>query len=479
MPKRYRIAGCFVAGATEVVVDARNRCDTRTFHYTGLSFDPGTGVATFSYLTRDTRGSETQFTDWLRFPVPESPPAADAVAAARGALELLYVAAGIVYYKVLAPGSVSIDAVQLSPAALRWAQALYHNGLAEFAYLHDLPHVLELEVRADHRNPVGSGIDLVDRAGGPLVAFGGGKDSIVSLEALTRAQLDPVLFAIRRAPLLEEIMAVAQRPMLLVDRRHDSVVPTLLKQGGYTGHVPVNATHTLAGIVVSLLHGLGPLVLSNERSASVANLTWRGHEVNHQWAKSIESHTLLREALREHAGLTNAAFSLLGGMSELHIAQLFATTSGYDGKATSCNHAFRVFNRKFDRWCTRCDKCRFVFLALAPFMAPDRLIGLIGRNMLDDPDQLAGYRELVGLAGHKPLECVGETTESRVALRLLTEHPRWRATAVVRALRAELTDWPSDAEVAAVFTATRPRGVPDAYVEAITAMQRSGADAAA
>jgi hypothetical protein len=84
------------------------------------------------------------------------------------------------------------------------------------------------------------------------------------------------------------------------------------------------------------------VVVSNERSASSGNLVWRGREVNHQWSKGLDAEALLRDALSGHAGLNNACFSLLRGMSELHIAQLFSATNTYDGKVTSCNHAFRM-----------------------------------------------------------------------------------------------------------------------------------------
>lgn len=450
-----------------------DRIGAHTFRYTGMRFDTDTGVARMDFLAQGAGGAEYPFTDLVTFPLPDQLPDDTTLHLVDKVMELLYVAVGTVYYKVLAARSVQFDTIRLAPPAHHWAQSLYRHGLAEFAYLNDLPHILDLELYSDVAPVAPASRDMATEGRRPLVAFGGGKDSIVSIEALRAAELDPVLFAIRRAPLLEEIMALSGLPSLVVDRSHDKRVPQLLRQGGYTGHIPVNATHTLVGVVTSLLHELGPVVLSNERSASAANLTWQGQEVNHQWSKSIEGHILLHDAIRATTGISNASFSLLDGMSELHIAQLFASIDIYDSKATSCNHAFRVFNRKFDRWCTNCDKCRFVFLALAPFVDRARLVSIIGRDLMDDLTQLDGYRELLGMSGHKPLECVGEITESRVAVRLLTEHPAWAGSRVVRALRDELADWPSDAEVAEVFTARSPRFVPDRYIQAISDMQRT------
>src|SRR5579871_3654750 len=90
------------------------------------------------------------------------------------------------------------------------------------------------------------------------------------------------------------------------------------------------------------------------------------------------------------------------------------------------------------QWCGHCPKCRFVFLALAPFVAKDRLIAVFGRNLLDDEAQLAGFAELCGVRAHKPFECVGETGESAVAMAWLATRAEWRDDLVVRRLGEHL-----------------------------------------
>ena len=55
--------------------------------------------------------------------------------------------------------------------------------------------------------------------------------------------------------------------------------------GALNGHIPVTAINSLIAIATAVLHGLGPVVMSNERSASDPNLIWNGHEINHQWSK--------------------------------------------------------------------------------------------------------------------------------------------------------------------------------------------------
>jgi hypothetical protein len=205
--------------------------------------------------------------------------------------------------------------------------------------------------------------------------------------------------------------------------------------------------------------------MSNESSASVPNLEWRGRPVNHQWSKGLAAERLLRDALVAQAGLTDGCFSLLRPLSEVHIARQFARLDGYDEVVTSCNRAFRLTGTTGQRWCNACDKCRFVFLALAPSTGRDRLRAIFGTDLLADPGQLSGFRDLVGLGAHKPLECVGDVDEALCALRLLSEDDGWRDAPVVRSLVAEVPPrrWPTDDAVAATFAGTGAHLVPEPF----------------
>src|SRR5690606_9918639 len=85
-----------------------------------------------------------------------------------------------------------------------------------------------------------------------------------------------------------------------------------------------------------------------------------------------------------------------------------------------------------------CPKCHFVFLALAPFMSKPRLVGILGRTLLDDPSQIAGYDALLEYQAHKPFECVGEGRESRAAMAALTARPEWGEDALVKRFAREI-----------------------------------------
>ncbi len=438
-----------------------------TFRFPSYAFDATTGVASFDYALSGPSGHELRFTERVEFPLPHTPLSAETVAGVGRVLDLLHVVAGVSYYKVAAARRVE-SATPVAAGAAALFDAVYTKGLAEYAYRNDLPHVLELSVDVPTVPDSVPAADTTDRR--PLSAVGGGKDSIVTLEVLRRAGLDPVPFSVNPNPVIDDVNAASGLSALAARRRIDPRLFEVNKAGAYNGHIPVTAINSLIAVATAVLHGLGPVVMSNERSASDPNLLWHGHEINHQWSKGVEAEGLLRGALAAHAELAEPYFSLLRPLSELHIAKLFARFTAYDDVVTSCNAAFKLHDPSA-RWCGDCPKCRFVFLAMAPFMPRARLVHIFGRDLLADPAQMPGYLELLGVDGHKPFECVGEVEESLVALGLLAEQAEWRAAPVVTRLLAAV---PGQAWAAAsrsdVFTPGGPTFVPPVYAKALAAV---------
>ncbi|MFC4144673.1 hypothetical protein ACFO0M_00215 [Micromonospora mangrovi] len=437
------------------------------FTFPSYSIDFATGEALFDYALTGPDG-EQRFTEVITLPLPAEPPSDETVATLNRVLELLHVVAGVSYYKAAAPHRLVLP-TPLGAGAVKLVTAVYTKGLAEYAYRNQLPHVLELrpEVPAGSPEPAAP-LDTSERR--PLSTVGGGKDSIVSLEALRRAGFDPVPFSVNPNHVIVSVNEASDLVPLAARRRIDPVLFDLNAAGALNGHIPVTAINSLIAVATAVLHGLGPVVMSNERSASDPNLIWNGHEINHQWSKGVEAEGLLRAALAEHAGLTEPYFSLLRSLSELHIARLFAAIDRYDDVVTSCNAAFKLRDAS-ERWCRNCPKCRFVFLAMAPFMSRERVTHIFGGDLLADPAQIPGYRELLGVDGHKPFECVGEVEESVVALSLLAEQPQWRDAPVVRALVDAVPDtaW-SAAATSDVFTPGGPNHIPAPYAKTLTAL---------
>ncbi|MEV0900719.1 hypothetical protein [Actinoplanes sp. NPDC049802] len=418
--------------------------------FPSYAFDPATGVATFDYLLD---GPEPlRFTETITLPVPADPAVPEALTRVLG---LLHVVAGVSYFKVGAPARV-VAPEPVPPQVADFLTAVYTKGMAEYAYRNRLPHVLELTVETPGVIPAAAPAEVT--GGRPLSAVGGGKDSIVTLEILRAAGLDPVPFSVNPNQVIEKVNAASGLPALAARRRLDPRLFELNKAGALNGHIPVTAINSLIAIATAVWHGLGPVVMSNERSASDPNLIWNGHEVNHQWSKGVEAEGLLRSAVAAYAGLADPYFSLLRPLSELHIAQLFAGHTAYDDVVTSCNKAFKLHDPSA-RWCGDCPKCRFVFLAMAPHMPRERLAHIFGRDLFADPSQTPGFLELLGIDAHKPFECVGEAEECLVALAMLTDD-----APVLVALRAAVpqTAW-AEVSHSGVFTPGGPNHVPPAY----------------
>jgi hypothetical protein len=208
--------------------------------------------------------------------------------------------------------------------------------------------------------------------------------------------------------------------------------------------------------------------MSNESSASSPNLLWRGEPVNHQWSKSADAEQALQAALRSRLGVDGLYFSLLRHLNEMQIAELFCRTTAYDDVLTSCNNAYTIDRPATQRWCGHCPKCRFVFLALAPFAGVKRMERIFGANLLDDESQLPGYRALLGIGSVKPFECVGEIEESQAAVAWLAEHAPWRETAVVRELLPDVN--PALPSWSDVMTRRRASYAPEDFVQSLEAL---------
>jgi hypothetical protein len=370
----------------------------------------------------------------------ELPPArtTDDAAALAGVLGLLHLAAGVSYYKTAFPPAVRGCGGPLAPRAQALAEGLYGPGLAEARYVNDLPLDPGALFGPPGTAPAGAATAPAAPQGeGVLVPLGGGKDSIVTIEALRRAGVPVTLFSVGDADPIRRTAQASGLPRLIARRRLDPRLLEANERWALNGHVPVTAIVSLIACLVAIREGAGEVVLSNERSARAGSVVVDGVEVNHQWSKGRDAERLLSAALAEAAGPRPRCFSLLRGASELAIARAFAREDRYDLDFTSCNRVFRLDPaRRAARWCGDCDKCRFVFLALAPWCEPARLERIFGANLLDDPGQLPGFLALCGHGAAKPLECVGEVSESLAALRLLDERPAWREAAVVEAVRA-------------------------------------------
>ncbi|WP_408650243.1 hypothetical protein [Jatrophihabitans sp.] len=452
------------------------------FSCSALHWDASSGEVALEYVLSGGSGEAITFTERVRFPAPPHEPSQPRREAFHAVLRLLHAVAGVSYFKAAAPPAIDLAAARFTAAELAYLRGVYLHGMREFAYQNDLPSVLETRFVAAGAEPVPdpdapAGSPLAPGASDarwhsgdarPLVPCGGGKDSIVSTEAMIRSGRDPVAFAVNPNHIIDSVVATSGLEPLTVTRRLDPYLFQLNRWGAYNGHVPVTAVNSLIAVACAILHGLGPVVMSNESSASSPNLRWRDEPVNHQWSKSAEAEQALQAALRSRLGVDGLYFSLLRHLNEMQIAQLFCRTTAYDDVLTSCNNAYTIDRPATRRWCRDCPKCRFVFLALAPFAGVERMVRIFGANLLEDEAQVPGYRALLGIGTFKPFECVGEIEESQAAVVRLAELPPWRETAVIRQLLPEVNPGlPSWSEV---LGRRGPSYAPDSFLRSLDAL---------
>lgn len=392
--------------------------------------------ARFFYQLEGEAVEAVRFTETVQF-TPAQQSRVDALRL-EGLLALLGAILGLSYYKAAAPEEIRIDVPGFTQAGAEYLALVIEHGLAEFAYRNGRSGPLRPRITLASVATPWPAENWREIAGDPLVPIGGGKDSVVTVELLQRQRLHPIQFAVNPNPIIGRVARVSGHPLISARRTIDPSLLSLNSEGALNGHVPVTAMNSLIALAQARILDIGPVVMSNEHSASVDTLSVDGWSINHQWSKSEEAETALREVIGPQAGLSaDHYFSLLRPFSELRIAGAFATMPRYHRVATSCNRAFRMGVGDVG-WCGECDKCRFVYLMLAAYLSPGALHDVFGRDLLNESEQIEGFEALLGLDHHKPFECVGTEAESTVALSHAARRHDWAGHLVVRHFDAHI-----------------------------------------
>ena len=407
-----------------------------SFRFVRADFDASTGRAELVYAFD--KGPE--LIETITFPGAPFQLNEKQNAALKNALLLLHLIAGVSYYKAAVPKTITIETAAIDASLAAMLEEVYVNGLGEFAYNN------QLNLHGRIRFPVNQSATinmaeavLQEATPHALVAIGGGKDSLVSIEALRKLGVAQTVTWIGQSQLIQACAERTGLPLLRISRQLAPQLFDYNKQGAYNGHIPVTAINSAIMVVAAILQGANQVVFSNERSASYGSMIEGTGEVNHQWSKGWAFEQLFSDIVHRYVASDLDYYSLLRPLSELAVARQFAKTTHYDAYFSSCNRNFHILGeRPVNRWCGICPKCHFVFLALAPFMPKTRLVGIFGRNLLDDATQIAGYDALLEYQNHKPFECVGEGRESRAAMAVLAERPDWSEDVIVKRFKQEI-----------------------------------------
>lgn len=339
------------------------------------------------------------------------------------ALNLLFLLAGVSYYKTYLPPTIDLGPAKVDESLASFLSKTYRKGLAELFYVNQLDpnYLINFKANIDH-------FEIATKSSKPLpsgqlVGLGGGKDSLLAIELLRPKVSKLASFSLDHQEQLQPLVQQVGLKHYSVQRTWDKQLLELNMQGAYNGHIPISAIIAATGLVSAILSGYADIVVANEYSANEATLIYQGLEINHQYSKSTEFENDFSQILSSFYGTKYRYYSLLRPLSELKIAELFANLGfmKYRFNYSSCNRAFRHDQRDLF-WCTECSKCAFNYLILAPFVAEkDLMTTFNNQNLLLKSSLEPIYRQLLGISGHKPLDCVGEVRESRLAMSWLKQ----------------------------------------------------------
>jgi hypothetical protein len=332
------------------------------------------------------------------------------------ALFNLFIMAGISYFKAYQVDRILILKKGLTKNKADFFEKIYRKGLGEYFYINKLDPNKHIPFSAELKEEV-----VLNYSGdGLMIGLGGGKDSLVVAEALKESAKKIKTWSLGHNELLKPLVNQVGLEHCFVQRTIDPLIFELNSKDALNGHIPLSAILSFVGVVVAILNGYSDVVVGNEASASENNLEYQGVLINHQYSKSIQYEKDFQEFLKLDFNSNLKYYSFLRPLSELRIGKLFAKKyfDKYKEFFSSCNRSYVHGNNRLF-WCGECPKCAFMFLILTPFIDKHKLTSLWGdKNLLEDPTLIPTYKELLGISGHKPLDCVGEIREARLAMDL-------------------------------------------------------------
>lgn len=327
------------------------------------------------------------------------------------------------YWKTTCSPIIEINAkCQLTNDQMQFWKKLLIKGMGEYFYKNQIdftpPNFLSIissgsSLSTEHLPAGRQAQSLTSNAQSVLVPIGGGKDSIVTLELLKK-HFTVTALGINPHPNFQKITEIAGVDLLTVTSEIDPYLLDLNKQGYLNGHVPVSAFYAFTACLASNLLDIPSVVLSNERSSNEGNTTYLGHEINHQYSKSLEFETDFNNYFK-----TFNYFSFLRPLYELQITKLFSNYPQYFNVFTSCNQNFKLMTDSqrpmTNQWCSKCPKCVSTALLLTPFIGKNKVAEIMGTYPPDLSENKNILDDLLGNNPVKPFECVLTRAEAQAA----------------------------------------------------------------
>jgi hypothetical protein len=323
----------------------------------------------------------------------------------------------ISYWKATCSPIIKIHCGNLNAEQIVFWKNLFYQGLGEFRFKNNIQINkqdfvnFECKSKTKTTNITHKNILKTDSI---IVPIGGGKDSVVTLEILRKNSVLPYLFLLnpRTSSLkIAEVNGVLKEKWVIAKREIDKNLLELNEKGYLNGHTPFSAMLAFMTILTAVPLGIHYIALSNENSADEGNLVFNNEIVNHQYSKSFDFEKKFTQYIQSFITDQTQYFSFLRPLKELQIARLFAKYKKYHALFKSCN-----IGQKKDIWCGECSKCLFVWVILSPWLSTSEMAKIFGKNIWCDLQLLETLKQLAGVVGNKPFECVGTITEVRTAL---------------------------------------------------------------
>ena len=327
------------------------------------------------------------------------------------------------YYKLSLAPKFTINCGSLDNRQKEFFKKLFYNGLGELMFKNNLlmPYENFMEISAPAPAQKRE-FHFDDNFKGNLITVGGGKDSIITLEALRSSRDQNLCMQFNRDLYPENQAAIdcihlagySTEQICNFNLSIDKKVIELNKAGFYNGHVPFSGMLAFACAIVAYLNNLKYIVVSNEASANEGNIA--GTTINHQYSKSYEFEQDFEKYQNEYLCPHIHYFSLLRCLNEFEIVQKFIKFPSYLKVFRSCN-----VGTKTNSWCGHCAKCLYVYIMLYPFVSKERLIEIFGRDLLDDETMGQIFYSLINPDTTKPFECVGTREEINYSIKCAIE----------------------------------------------------------
>ena len=315
------------------------------------------------------------------------------------------------YWKCTCSPNIIIECGLLDDKLIAWLKKLMYNGLGEFFYRNnidvDINNFVDIKSSGNKYET-----NYTGKYDGYLVAVGGGKDSITSLEILKDVKNKKAFIMNNRKVCFDSCYTsgLTDNDIINVERLFDRKIIEINNKGFLNGHTPISSCIAFISYLTCFINGIKYAVLSNESSANESSV--RGTNINHQYSKSLEFENDFRWLTSNYLDKNIEYFSLLRPLSELEIMKIFTKYPKYFKHFISCNNGGKAKNiGKADGWCCSCSKCLFIYIIMSNFVSKDTMIDIFGEDLLDKKDMLNDFLELIGLRESKPFECVGTIDE--------------------------------------------------------------------